>query len=35
MDLTPYYPFAEDAVHFHRACRDALLPFGGPELHAK
>lgn len=28
MDLTPYYPFAEDAVHFHRACRDALSPFG-------
>jgi coproporphyrinogen III oxidase len=29
MDLTPYYGFAEDAVHFHRACRDALAPFGG------
>ena len=28
MDLTPYYGFAEDAVHFHRVCRDALLPFG-------
>ena len=28
MDLTPYYPFAEDAVHFHRTCRDALAPFG-------
>jgi len=28
MDLTPYYPFAEDARHFHRACRDALVPFG-------
>lgn len=28
MDLTPYYPFAEDAVHFHRTCRDALEPFG-------
>jgi coproporphyrinogen III oxidase len=28
MDLTPYYPFEEDAVHFHRACRDALAPFG-------
>jgi len=27
MDLTPYYPFTEDAVHFHRACRDALAPF--------
>jgi coproporphyrinogen III oxidase len=28
MDLTPYYGFAEDAVHFHRVCRDALAPFG-------
>jgi coproporphyrinogen III oxidase len=28
MDLTPYYGFAEDAVHFHRACREALAPFG-------
>lgn len=28
MDLTPYYPFEEDCVHFHRTCRDALLPFG-------
>ena len=28
MDLTPYYPFAEDAIHFHRTCRDALAPFG-------
>jgi coproporphyrinogen III oxidase len=28
MDLTPYYPFAEDARHFHRACRDALTPYG-------
>jgi len=28
MDLTPYYGFEEDAVHFHRACRDALEPFG-------
>jgi len=28
MDLTPYYPFDEDAVHFHRSCRDALAPFG-------
>ena len=27
-DLTPYYPFAEDARHFHRVCRDALAPFG-------
>ena len=28
MDLTPYYGYAEDAIHFHRACRDALAPFG-------
>jgi len=28
MDLTPYYGFEDDAVHFHRACRDALAPFG-------
>ena len=28
IDLTPYYGFEEDAVHFHRTCRDALAPFG-------
>ena len=28
MDLTPYYGFEEDCVHFHRVNRDALLPFG-------
>ncbi len=28
MDLTPYYPEAEDAQHFHATCRDALAPFG-------
>ena len=28
MDLTPYYGFEDDAVHFHRTCRDALSPFG-------
>ncbi|MBI1394568.1 MAG: oxygen-dependent coproporphyrinogen oxidase [Betaproteobacteria bacterium] len=28
MDLTPYYGFEDDAVHFHEACRDALAPFG-------
>jgi coproporphyrinogen III oxidase len=27
MDLTPYYPFAEDAAHFHRTCRTALESF--------
>jgi coproporphyrinogen III oxidase len=34
MDLTPYYGFVDDAVHFHRTCRDALAPFGGG-VHAK
>jgi coproporphyrinogen III oxidase len=34
MDLTPYYGFVEDAVHFHRVCRDALRPFGD-DLHPK
>jgi coproporphyrinogen III oxidase len=34
MDLTPYYGFKEDAVHFHQTCRDALAPFGA-ELHPK
>lgn len=28
MDLTPYYGFDEDAVHFHRSCQQALHPFG-------
>ncbi|HEX5611433.1 MAG TPA: oxygen-dependent coproporphyrinogen oxidase [Burkholderiales bacterium] len=28
MDLTPYYGFAEDARHFHGACKQALAPFG-------
>jgi coproporphyrinogen III oxidase len=28
MDLTPYYGFEEDAVHFHTVCRDAVTPFG-------
>ena len=28
MDLTPYYGFQEDAVHFHRACHTALAPYG-------
>ncbi len=26
MDLTPYYGFQEDAVHFHQICHNALLP---------
>jgi coproporphyrinogen III oxidase len=33
MDLTPYYPFEEDCIHFHRANRDALAPF--PGLHER
>ncbi len=28
MDLTPYYGFEDDAVHFHRTCREALTPSG-------
>jgi len=28
MDLTPYYPFDEDARHFHQTCKNALAPFG-------
>ena len=28
MDLTPYYGFEADAVHFHSVNRDALAPFG-------
>lgn len=27
-DLTPYYGFEEDAVHWHRTAREACLPFG-------
>jgi coproporphyrinogen III oxidase len=28
MDLTPFYGFEEDAMHFHQTCKDALEPFG-------
>ncbi|MBA2483844.1 MAG: oxygen-dependent coproporphyrinogen oxidase [Nitrosomonas sp.] len=28
MDLTPYYGYEEDAIHFHQTCKDALQPFG-------
>jgi len=31
MDLTPYYPFAEDIIHFHRTCKEAVLAGGGDE----
>ncbi len=27
MDLTPYYGFEEDAIHFHRTCQKSLNPF--------
>ena len=28
MDLTPFYGFDEDAVHFHQVCKESLTPFG-------
>ena len=31
-DLTPYYGFDEDAIHWHRVARDACAPFGD-DLH--
>ena len=34
MDLTPYYGFEEDAIHFHTVCKQALSPFGA-EVHAE
>ncbi len=34
MDLTPYYGFEEDAVHFHRVCREAL-DVVDPALHPR
>jgi len=27
-DLTPFYPFEEDVIHWHRTARKACLPFG-------
>lgn len=27
-DLTPYYPFEEDVVHWHQIAKDAVDPFG-------
>ena len=35
MDLTPYYPVEEDVRHFHRTCRNAVLPFGGEDEYAR
>ena len=34
MDLTPYYGFEEDAVHFHQVCKAAVEPYGS-DLHPK
>jgi coproporphyrinogen III oxidase len=34
MDLTPYYPFEEDCVHFHRTNRSALDAID-PQLHPR
>ena len=33
-DLTPYYGFEEDCVHWHRTARAACEPFG-PEVHPR
>jgi coproporphyrinogen III oxidase len=33
-DLTPYYGFEDDCVHWHRVARDAVAPFGA-DLHPK
>ena len=33
-DLTPYYPFDEDIVHWHTVARDLCVPFGG-DVYAK
>ncbi|TNC88873.1 MAG: coproporphyrinogen III oxidase, partial [Thalassolituus sp.] len=27
-DLTPYYPFEEDVVHWHQVSKDLCVPFG-------
>ncbi len=35
MDLTPYYPIEEDVRHFHRTCRNAVLPYGGEAEYAR
>jgi len=33
-DLTPYYPFEEDCVHWHEQARTACMPFGD-DVYAK
>jgi len=32
-DLTPYYGFEEDAIHWHQTAKDACIPFG-PDVYA-
>ena len=34
-DLTPYYPFREDVIHFHRAWKDVCARHPAPVDHAK
>ena len=34
-DLTPYYPFREDVLHFHRVWRDVCAAHSGVADHAK
>ncbi len=33
-DLTPYYPFEDDVMHWHRVARDACQPFG-PDVYPR
>ncbi len=33
-DLTPFYPFKEDVIHWHETAREACEPFG-PEVYTK
>lgn len=35
MDLTPYYGYAEDAVHFHTICKNSVSGFGNGELYPR
>ena len=32
MDLTPYYGYEEDAIHFHANCKSALEPYGSDKF---
>ena len=32
MDLTPYYGYEEDAIHFHASCKSALEPYGSDKF---